>query len=124
VRLGKDDEHPPASIMEASAPKAAERPLWVLNRDEQRVLIITFVGGLASIVVGACVIGGAIALARSLKGSQFELHELILGTVLYITVTATLVKMRTLSSTLATFGIWFGLLIIAPAAVVLLWALT
>lgn len=41
-----------------------ERSLWQLSRDEQRVLIITFVGGLASIIVGAVVLGGAAALAH------------------------------------------------------------
>jgi hypothetical protein len=59
-----DNQQPPAPVMEASAPQAAERPLWELNRDEQRMLIITFVGGLASIVGAACVVGGAIALSR------------------------------------------------------------
>ena len=41
-----------------------ERPLWKLNRDEQRVLLITFVGGLASIIAAAVIIGSAIAIAR------------------------------------------------------------
>jgi hypothetical protein len=39
-------------------------PLWALSAAEWRLLVITFVGGLGSIVAGACVIGGAIALAR------------------------------------------------------------
>jgi K+-transporting ATPase A subunit len=42
-----------------------KEPWWVLTREEQRSLAITFVGGLGSIVVAACVIGGAVALARS-----------------------------------------------------------
>lgn len=41
-----------------------ERPLWKLDRNEQRILVITFVGGLASIIVGAAVVGVAIALAH------------------------------------------------------------
>lgn len=41
-----------------------DRPLWQLTRDEQRVLLITFVGGLASIVVGAAIIGISLAFAR------------------------------------------------------------
>lgn len=41
-----------------------ERPLWVLSADEKRMLLITFVGGLASIVIGAAMIGSAIAYAR------------------------------------------------------------
>ena len=38
--------------------------MWRLNRDEQRILIITFVGGVGSLLVSACIIGGAIAIAR------------------------------------------------------------
>lgn len=41
-----------------------ERPLWQLTRNEQRLLLITFVGSLAAIVCGAAVIGLALALAR------------------------------------------------------------
>ena len=80
----EDNEQPPASIVEASAPKVAERPLWQLSRDEQRVLIITFVGGLASIAAGACVIGGAIALSRWVRAQHIPLVALILLTALYI----------------------------------------
>ena len=76
-----DNEQQPAPITEASAPQVAERPLWVLSRDEQRVLIITFVGGLASIVVGAGIIGVAIALVRVVKPGSL-LGFLILITVL------------------------------------------
>lgn len=77
-----DNEQPPAPIAEASPPEVVKRPLWVLSHDEQRVLIITFVGGLASIIVGACVIGGAIALARGLKAIHVPLYLLIIWTVL------------------------------------------
>jgi hypothetical protein len=79
----EDNEHPPAPIMEAPAPEAVERPLWKLSRDEQRVLIITFIGGLASIVAGVCVIGGAIALVRLMKASHFSLLTLFVLTALY-----------------------------------------
>jgi len=45
-----------------------DRPHWPLNRDEQRQLGISivgaFVGGVASIVIGAAIIGGAIAVAK------------------------------------------------------------
>ena len=41
-----------------------ERPLWKLNRDEQRVLLITFIGGFASIIAAAVIIGSAIAIAH------------------------------------------------------------
>jgi len=80
----EDNEQLPAPIPEASAPKVAERSLWKLSRDEQRILMITFVGGLASIVVGACVIGGSIALARALKAARLPLDYLAIVTPMYI----------------------------------------
>jgi hypothetical protein len=48
---------------DAARASTAERP-WALSATEWRLLAITFVGGLGSIIVGACVIGGAIAIAR------------------------------------------------------------
>jgi len=53
-----------------------DRPLWKLSRDEQRVLLITFVGGLASIIVGAAVIGVAIALAHHAERPGFSMAGL------------------------------------------------
>lgn len=56
----------------------ADKPRWALNDDEWRLLVITFVGGLASIIVGAAMLGGALALARyeertgSLTGLAFS----------------------------------------------------
>jgi hypothetical protein len=47
------------------APAGKQRPIWKLNRDEQRTLIITFVGGLASIIFGAVILGSAIAVAKA-----------------------------------------------------------
>jgi hypothetical protein len=44
-----------------------ERPLWELDHGEQRVLVITFVGGVASLVVAAVIVGAAIALAHALN---------------------------------------------------------
>jgi hypothetical protein len=51
-------------------PADEDRPLWDLSRAEQRILWITFVGGLASVVIGVGVVGGALALARAV--SRFE----------------------------------------------------
>jgi hypothetical protein len=45
-------------------PTDRDRPLWSLSRDEQRILLITFAGGLGSIVVGAAMVGVAFALAH------------------------------------------------------------
>jgi len=47
-------------------PPPGERPVWRLDRDQQRVLFITFVGGVASIVVAAVIVGIAIALAHTI----------------------------------------------------------
>ena len=77
------NEQPPAPITEASTPQVVERPLWELSRDEQRVLIITFIGGLASVVAGACVIGAAIALVRAVKPHYGLMATLIIFTPLY-----------------------------------------
>jgi len=79
----EDNEQPPAPITEMPAPQVVERPLWELSRDEQRVLISTFVGGLASIVAGVCVVGGAIALARGMRALHVPLGFLISVTVGY-----------------------------------------
>jgi hypothetical protein len=49
-----------------AARAAAAGPRWMLSAAEWRLLVITFVGGLGSIVAGACVVGGAIAIARRL----------------------------------------------------------
>jgi type III secretory pathway component EscS len=73
----EDNEQPPVPITEASAPQVEDRPLWDLSRDDQRVLIITFVGGLASLVAGASVIGGAIALVQGLRAIHHTLGLLI-----------------------------------------------
>jgi hypothetical protein len=85
------------------APTPEERPLWKLDRSEQRILAITFVGGVASIVVAAVIIGTAIALARHVNGSS---------------VAATLNSMGT-SSFLITVGICIfvlaGALLVNPA---------
>jgi hypothetical protein len=79
----EDNEQPPAPIVEARAPQVAERSLWNLSRDEQRILIITFVGGLASIVAGVCVVGVAIALARGIRAIHLPLSALVGLTVAY-----------------------------------------
>lgn len=52
-------------MADGDRPGGEERPLWVLTRDEQRLLWITFAGGFASIVAGAACIGVAISLARA-----------------------------------------------------------
>jgi hypothetical protein len=41
-----------------------EKPRWELTPEDWRTLIITFVGGVASIIVGAGLLGAALALAH------------------------------------------------------------
>ena len=81
------------------AATAAERPLWQLSRDEQRALIITFVGGLASILVGAVVIGGAVALAHyEQKGQSLSDLAVLTGVSILLTaLSAALVLVSVLS---------------------------
>jgi hypothetical protein len=54
-------DRPPHSQAE---PSQADRPLWRLTVEDQRVLLITFAGGLGAIVVGAGMIGAALAFGR------------------------------------------------------------
>lgn len=57
-----------------------ERPLWVLTTEEWRVLLITFAGGLGSIVVGAGMLGCALALAWHMERSRGPIWGLALAT--------------------------------------------
>lgn len=43
---------------------STEKELWELSAGEKRLLLITFAEGLASILLGAAMIGAALALAR------------------------------------------------------------
>ena len=61
-------------------------PLWAFSPAEWRLLAITFAGGLGSLVVAACFIGGAIALARSQE--QFGLGNAALVTAATVTASA------------------------------------
>jgi hypothetical protein len=69
-----------------------ERSIWKLDSSEQRQLVIAFVGGLGSIIVGACVLGIAAVLARDEeRGQGFTLIGLLgytstLGTLIIVTL--------------------------------------
>jgi hypothetical protein len=58
---------PSTAQLPRGKPAASDRHVWTLNRDEQRTVIITFVGGLGSIIFGAVILGSAVALARWLN---------------------------------------------------------
>jgi hypothetical protein len=59
-------------MTDGDKPASQDRPLWSLSRDEQRILAITFVGGLASIILAAGIIGAAIALGRWFRHQNLE----------------------------------------------------
>lgn len=64
------------------AHKGEDRSVWWLSRDDQRLLWITFAGGLASILVGAGLIGLAITFARhwsSSPGLEFATLSFAIG---------------------------------------------
>jgi hypothetical protein len=67
----REPDAPPVGVPGPSEPDAAParaaRPPWELSAAEWRLLAITFVGGFGSIVAAACVIAGAIALARNAR---------------------------------------------------------
>jgi hypothetical protein len=65
----------------ARPPAGDERPLWKLSRDEQRILLVTFAGGLGSIIVGAAVIGVALALAHRAEGPGHSRSDLALSSI-------------------------------------------
>lgn len=51
-------------------------PAWVLSAAEWRLLVITFVGGLGPIIAAACVIGGAIVIARQVRSGGLRIWGL------------------------------------------------
>ena len=118
----EDNEQPPAPIAEASAPEVVDRPLWVLSRDEQRVLIITFVGGVASVVAGVCVVGGAIAVLRFLRAQgDFSLWILVVATAVQISSMLVAARARRHGLWSRTDSIWFLILCGGLGLLLLVW---
>ena len=58
--------------------------MWELSADEKRLLVITTVGGLASILLGAAIIGAALALVRVEHGNGSGLVTGTVGLVLLL----------------------------------------
>jgi Kef-type K+ transport system membrane component KefB len=80
---------PPHTAAESGSALAPnERPLWNLNRDDQRLLAITFAGGLGSLVLAACLLAGAIAIARRVTRTPGWVTPLALVTALEVAVAA------------------------------------
>ncbi len=69
---------------------------WALSATEWRLLTITFIGGLGSIITGACVIGAAISIDRAIAAYQhpFRVGSLVLATPVVLL--------------LATFNLWLA----------------
>jgi hypothetical protein len=71
-----------------------EKPRWELTPEDWRTLTITFVGGVASIIVGAGLLGAALALAhwqtQGVRGGHWV--GLALSTVGIWTVTLALLR--------------------------------
>src|SRR5258708_4711303 len=55
-------------MAEGDKPTSEDRPFWSLSTDDHHALWVSFIGTVASALVIAAIIGGAIALAREYKG--------------------------------------------------------
>ena len=59
---------PPSTAKEPRGePPSGDRSIWDLNRDEQRTMMITVVGGLGSIILGVAVIAVALKLVHTMN---------------------------------------------------------
>lgn len=56
--------------------KPTEKPRWPVTAEEWRLLVITFIGGLASILVGAAALGIAVELGRLIRTHPLSLPDL------------------------------------------------
>jgi hypothetical protein len=101
-----------------------DRPLWKLSRDETRMLLITVVGGFASVLLSAAAIGIAVALARN------EPKDAVFGVLGYLTALEAIgcaglatKQLRLLSRALfgRLFALWIGFLGVNGAIVALGW---
>jgi hypothetical protein len=98
-----------------------ERPWWQLRGDEdKRFLWLTFVGGLAAILVSVCVIGAAIALARfHAKGLGAQLSLLSVTVVSYYLTWEHM--RRTRAGLEKRSRTWLAFLLLADAVFTLQW---
>jgi hypothetical protein len=82
-------DKPPSEHKPPSEPSPAEddRPVFSLDRDDRRLLWITFLGGAAGVVVGAGVIGFSFGLAHFVVHSKFYgQFAIITGAMFAVTV--------------------------------------
>jgi hypothetical protein len=118
------NEKPPGEGQETAAHKQGPRVLWELNPDQWRLFAITFIAGVASIVVGAGLIGLALALARSQwvngPNGQFVLYGPAPVALLGVYLAAQ-------AGTQGRVAVWIGRVCLLGAcawfAVVLLWVI-
>jgi 4-amino-4-deoxy-L-arabinose transferase-like glycosyltransferase len=102
-------------------PADEEQPFWALSREDQRLLWVTFIGGVASFIVGAVIIGVAIALARRFSTDAPLLAIITLGSTCVLGVLYTQARRRGVSMTSLT-SIWLiPILVAVPAACLLIW---
>jgi hypothetical protein len=95
--------------------------LWPLSPEEQRNLFITFVGGLGSIVVGACIIGIAIAFDRLEYRMGATPFTLMLATLLGAPLLAFGVFLRFAEKGSRFVRICFPLYVMAAVLFILAW---
>jgi uncharacterized membrane protein len=122
-------------VRQTAAPRGGSRarrqarPPWALSPAESRLLVITFAGGLASIVAAACVIGGAIAFDRTQRHNLGN-WAVVTAAVLLIAVATPFVTSRNLKRArpglpglIVRFYVWVAVLsaIILVGFVLLLW---
>ena len=79
----------------------AERSVWSLSRDEQRMLLITFAGGLGSIIAGVLFVGAALAVIRVAGNGIAPL----IGVLAFVTF-GQLVTMYVVVVTRSRSGVW------------------
>ena len=68
--MSEQQPEPPAEEIESASDNEAAVPIWRLSDSEWRILLITVVGGVASVVISAVLIGGAIAFSRWLVSGK------------------------------------------------------
>ena len=83
-----------AARARSEEPAVPAESLWKLSPADWRLLIITFAGGLGSLVAAAGIIGGAIALARYQKSTGGLIGLVMVTAVMLLMFPAVVVYMR------------------------------
>jgi len=78
------------------AEQERERPLWQLSGDDRRLLLITFVGGLAANVGLVLIVGLGLAVAHLIHRYQHAIGSFVFGTAVQFGATLLLLLYRLL----------------------------